>query len=348
MKIKIYGAGSIGTHLAQASRRMGWDVTVVDPDKAALQRMKEKLYPSRYGAWDDGITLCALGDEPRSGFDMIFLGTPPDVRMKLALQALEEKPRILLLEKPLCTPSLEGISEFSQAYYVQTHTSAFMGYDHAVSPAFTQMRNMVAKGAVGEVVSIDVEFREHWKGIFAAHPWLSGPEDTYLGYARRGGGAGCEHSHALHLYLTLAGDCGFESSHVVGRLGRKVQGEADYDPVAAFTFPIGKEKVGRVIQDVVTFPVRKEVRVQGVNGSVQLLVNGSPKGDLLRLSLATGETEEWVHEKKRPDDFFREMQHLKDVYDGVASASTSPISYESGKKVMNILHEAYKASGFLP
>ena len=31
-KVKIYGAGSIGNHLAQASRRMGWSVDICDID----------------------------------------------------------------------------------------------------------------------------------------------------------------------------------------------------------------------------------------------------------------------------------------------------------------------------
>ena len=44
MKVKIYGAGSIGNHLAQASRRMGWDVDMCDTDPKALERTK-KLRP---------------------------------------------------------------------------------------------------------------------------------------------------------------------------------------------------------------------------------------------------------------------------------------------------------------
>ena len=45
MKVKIIGAGSIGNHLAQASRRMGWDVLVVDVDPKALGRMKNENFP---------------------------------------------------------------------------------------------------------------------------------------------------------------------------------------------------------------------------------------------------------------------------------------------------------------
>ncbi len=32
----------------------------------------------------------------------------------------------------------------------------------------------------------------------AAHPWLAGPQDSYLGFWRRGGGASGEHSHAIY------------------------------------------------------------------------------------------------------------------------------------------------------
>ena len=51
-KIKIIGAGSIGNHFANAGIKLGWDVSIFDVDKEALQRTKNKIYPSRYGSWD--------------------------------------------------------------------------------------------------------------------------------------------------------------------------------------------------------------------------------------------------------------------------------------------------------
>ena len=59
--VKIYGAGSIGNHMANASRAIGMKVDVVDIDEAALNRMKCDIYPSRYGAWDENISLHAKG-----------------------------------------------------------------------------------------------------------------------------------------------------------------------------------------------------------------------------------------------------------------------------------------------
>ena len=55
-RIKIYGAGSIGNHLTHASRRMGWEVTVCDVSATALDRMRNQIYPSRYGIWDESAS----------------------------------------------------------------------------------------------------------------------------------------------------------------------------------------------------------------------------------------------------------------------------------------------------
>ena len=46
MKVKIIGAGSIGNHLAHASRSLGWQVDICDIDSRALVRTKEMIYPS--------------------------------------------------------------------------------------------------------------------------------------------------------------------------------------------------------------------------------------------------------------------------------------------------------------
>ena len=112
MKVKIIGAGSIGNHLAQASRRAGWDVAITDADPAALERTRTDIYPARYGAWDENIKLFRAGEEPKTGCDVIMIGTPPDSHMKLSLAAIAENPRLLHIEKPLATPDLAGVADF--------------------------------------------------------------------------------------------------------------------------------------------------------------------------------------------------------------------------------------------
>lgn len=346
MRVKIYGAGSIGNHLAQAARRMGWEVAVVDTDPNALKRMKEEIYPTRYGAWDDGITLYESGTEPREGYELICIGTPPHVRTKLALAALEERPKILLLEKPLSFPFDPDLRVLNEKAAATPETTILVGYDHAVSSAIERISLLLREQSIGRVQTIDVEFREHWQGIFKAHPWLSGPADSYLGFWQRGGGASGEHSHALHLWQHLAREAGWGPWHKVSALFKieREQG-AEYDSLATFLFQTTDGNVGRVVQDVITLPVRKWARIQGTSGFIEWICNGVPEGDLVRIAKEGGEVAEEVFSKKRPDDFYREMQHIDGLMSGSVSGDTSPLRFDTGLAVMQVLETSWENKG---
>lgn len=342
---KIFGAGSIGNHLAQACRRAGWDVVVVDKDPAALKRMKEDIYPTRYGAWDSAIQLCELGNEPKGGFDVIFIGTPPHVRMPIALDALAEKPKVLQLEKPLGVPSLQGIAPFI-AKAKKGKTAIIVGYDHSVSDAAAHVASLLTSRVIGAVETLDVEFREHWGGIFKAHPWLSGPADTYLGFTEKGGGASGEHSHAMHLWIYFAKIAGLGSPKQVSALYEwRKEGKAVYDAIATFALLTDKKKVGRVVQDVVTSPTRKWIRVQGKQGFIEWHCNGKPEGDYVIWKVGDQPLAEKVFPKKRPDDFFKEVQHIDALLSGKVKAKDSPMSLQNALDVMSVLAAARKNKG---
>ncbi len=344
MKVKIIGAGSIGNHLAQACRRMGWEVCVVDADPKALERMKTSIYPTRYGAWDVSIKQYTPDTAPTGGFDIIMVGTPPNVRMKVALEMLKEKPRILQLEKPLCAPFDPDLKKFVVAYKKQKDTKVIVGYDHAVAKSTNRVAALIKEGVAGEVVTLDVEFREHWEGIFKAHPWLKGPQDTYLGFWKKGGGASGENSHALHLWQYLARIAGLGNwKKVSAALNVTKNKQVEYDSLAAFAFETDKKKIGRVIQDVVTKPTRKWARVQGVDGFIEWHCGGAAGGgDLVRYAGVDGQVKEEVFPKKRPDDFYQETLHLADIFSGKVRASESPLAFESALSVMSVLQTAWK------
>ena len=57
MRVKIFGAGSIGNHMSYAFRTKGFEVHVCDNDVDALHRMEKSIYPERYGKWDSEIKL---------------------------------------------------------------------------------------------------------------------------------------------------------------------------------------------------------------------------------------------------------------------------------------------------
>lgn len=342
--VKIIGAGSIGNHLANAARRLDLAVTLCDKDPAALVRAEQEIYPGRYGAWDPAIKLGLVGDtESGEGADMtahdlVIVGTPPDSHVKLAMQALEENPVAILIEKPLSTPDLEGLTELkSQAD--RQGVRVFVGYDHVVSSALGILETEASRADFGSLVTLDVDFREHWRGIFSAHPWLAGPKDTYLGYWARGGGACGEHSHAINMWQHIAHLCGKGRIQTVSAELEYIQdGPCEYDRICLLQVKTEGGMCGRIAQDVVTLPVRKEAYMQFENGAVRWQCGGDPAGDLVTSGTFAEEAEVTLLEKTRPDDFIAELNHLLDV---IESGGESPISLDRGLDTMLVIAAAH-------
>jgi predicted dehydrogenase len=337
-KVKVIGAGSIGNHLANASRRMGWSVDICDVDQKALDRTKSQIYPMRYGKWDESIGLYLSKDMPVGGYDLIFIGTPPDSHLPLALLALKEKPKALLIEKPLCGPDLKGAQElFDLAKELGVHV--FVGYDHVVGQAAGLAAKLALTGGIGEVCTLDVEFREYWGGIFNAHPWLAGPWETYLGFWERGGGASGEHSHAINLWQYFA--------HTVGA-GRVVEVQAslnmiqdervNYDGLCLMNLRTENGLLGRCVQDVVTEPPRKWARIQGSKGFVEWQCAKEPGVDYVNATLPDRVVVEKKITKTRPDDFIQELKHIEEVLN---NSSFSVISIERGLETMLVIAAAH-------
>ena len=343
MRVKIHGAGSIGNHLANASRRLGWSVDIVDLDPAALVRTRESLYPSRYGQWDPAIGLHETRKAPTGGYDLICVGTPPDHHLGLALAALDENPRALQIEKPLCTPDLAGLAELVAKARARG-VAVFVGYDHVVGMAAELARDRLAGGALGAIQTIDVEFREHWGGIFAAHPWLAGPHDSYLGFWRRGGGSTGEHSHAINFWQFLA--------HVAGA-GRVVEvqatldyvddGKVAYDRAAFLNLRTESGLAGRVVQDVVTVPHRKWARVQGERGALEWTCGIRPGFDAVRWWTQPGREGFEEVAKTRPDDFIREMRHIAEAL-ASGKPEESPLALARGVETMLVIAAAHESA----
>lgn len=114
------------------------------------------------------------------------MGTPPEYHIPIAQDALQESPKGILIEKPLCPPTLEGADGLARAAEA-SDVRIYVGYEYSLCRAARKVEQYLAENAIGTVETLDVEYREHWGGIFGAHPWLDGPEDTYLGYSDRGG-----------------------------------------------------------------------------------------------------------------------------------------------------------------
>jgi len=339
--VLIYGAGSIGNHLAHACRAKGWGVLITDRDPAALKRTREAIYPSRYGRWDPSIRLTGLDTLPQEAFDVAIIGTPPDTHVSLATSILENQPpRVLLIEKPLCTPSLEGVQKLAG---LQKKTGCFVavGYNHTLTENTRRAARILKQFPIGGTLTISARFREHWGGIFAAHPWLSGPGDTYLGFFERGGGASGEHSHAINIWQHFAGlvSAG-RVVEVSAAMDMVTDAGTNYDRVCLVTVRTESGLVGDIAQDVVTVPAQKALRIQGKNGFVEWLVNIDGSHDAVRYGDGKGEVEEETIPKTRPDDFRGEIDHIEAVLNG-SDPTDSPISLEKGIETMLVVAAAH-------
>ena len=341
MDILIFGAGSIGNHLANASKRLNWSVTILDIDPKALQRTKEEIYPQRYGSWDESIKLIDNIENLEKKPDLIIIGTPPDSHIKLASVALNLNPKAILIEKPLCTPSREGLNEFKVAS-ANSSTKIFVGYNHILGSACQKINTIINSKDFGEVITIDVEFREHWGGIFSAHNWLSGPSDSYLGFYEKGGGATGEHSHAINLWQYFAELTEFGDVVDVNAYMEFIkENNCNYDRLSLINLKSDKNLVGRVIQDVVTKPSRKWARIQfekgfiewecesNTNDSIKFQDNSMPLPEIINFP------------KTRPDDFIAELKHINENIK--KNSDVSPISLKRGCDTMAIISAAYES-----
>lgn len=332
---KIIGAGSIGNHMSNAARVLNWEVDLCDIDRDALGRTQKSIYPSRYGKWDEKIKLYSLQDAPKSGHDLIIIGTPPDTHLKLALEAVREKPRAVLVEKPLCTPNLSDLQELIDVSK-RDGVRVFVGYDHIVGASFEHTINL--SSGCSPLVTLDVEFRENWEGIFAAHPWLNGPQDSYLGFWQRGGGATGEHSHAINMWLTLANvaGCGRVAS-VSAALDYINKGGVNYDRICLLNLETESGLIGRVVQDVVTSPPKKWARMQTASGFLEWYCGVEDGKDLVLSRVSEKEEKKWFN-KTRPDDFIAELKHIRNI---LLSGAPSLIDVEFGAQTMLVIAAAH-------
>ena len=337
MKVKIFGAGSIGNHLANASRRLSWDVDVFDIDNKALERMKEEIYPSRYGKWDESINLLK-DNNSKNVYDLILVGTPPDTHIKVASLAIDEKPRAILIEKPLTKPDLQGIEELIQKAKLN-NVRLFIGYDHILGKAAEKLSSLINHENFGKVKTIDVNFREHWGGIFAAHPWLSGPSDSYLGFWDRGGGACGEHSHGINLWqyishLTNNGRIELVSSFI----DYEKNNQANYDSIALLNVRTETGLIGRIVQDVVTDPPIKSAHLICEEGSLNWISAVKDGQDHVETLTKDGLSNKTTFLKSRPEDFILELSHIEKV---LRLNITSPIDIQRGVETMLVIAAAH-------
>lgn len=318
-KIAIIGAGSIGCHLAFSCRKVGWNVTVFDNSKVALTRLQCELYPNRYGRWDTEIKtydMSVFQQCSKLEFDVILIGTPPDTHVEVLTQCIPLEPKIIMIEKPICPPNDIQIGILNSIFSANFEIKFLVGYNHRVSRIVKELKRAWQKNGSLPVTKIDVNWLEDWSGILNAHPWLKGPEDSYLGFTERGGGALFEHSHGLDLWLHLANYFGLGRPKEIGaKVSSNMNEAVSYTCEERIEIEIQTDKgfTGRVCQDVTSNPPVKQVNVS--DSRFRYILDFHIEGTSDRIQIVESSSDEIFQEvfyaKKRFVDFDEEIYEIQ-------------------------------------
>lgn len=341
-KVRIIGAGSIGNHLAHSFVNNDFEVEVADIDNLALERMMNEIYPSRYGSWDKRIKVIDTSDNSDYKTNVLVIGTPPDTHLKVVLKQISLcSPNIILIEKPISHPDMTLFESIEQEA-LKRNIRILVGYNHRLTKNTLIATRIIKDKILGEILSITGQTRESWNGILSAHPWLKGPQDTYLSSYLRGGGALYEHSHALNLlqYFMEVGGLSHITS-VQATLDIVKTDHLNYDRFSFLSLINNENKVFHIIQDVVSNPPIKEIRVNGELGD--LVWRTSKLLDEVILFDSNGDLLEYNKlDKVRADDFIPEVLHIKSLLMG--EIVKSPLDYKYAVTTMQIISAAFESN----
>lgn len=325
MKVCIFGAGSVGVHYARAWSKWGAEVNVFDISAEALDRFASSVWPQRYGVpVPDSIRLNQLDpDAPLVGdYDLAVIGTPPSSHSTILQQILDAGiSNHVSIQKPVSTSQIRDVRHFllleekAQALGV----ALFSGYNHRHSPAFSALIGALSSFDSEHLqqAKIGVDWLESWDGILKAHPWLTGPQDSYLGFTELGGGACFEHSHGIDLGLFIWGRLGAGAPESVS-VDFAWSGNRDFDSAVHLGLQDTLTNVQLdVRQNVVEVDHRKRVSVS--IGDEVLEVSFSSTADRFSRRTRGVESHVLTIEKNREADFDGEIgaisRHINAAHD---------------------------------
>jgi len=309
MEILIFGAGSIGAHHAFASRHLGYNVTIYDTDKEAIQRFKNELYPNRYKQFDDNIQLLHSLNDIHDKKYFWIIGTPPDTHASILDYSLKYNPIGLLIEKPLCGPNDNNFKIAIQKS-IDRNIPHYVGYNLLLSESIEFATKSIHNFNLKDPIYLSVNINESWNGILKAHPWLNGSKDSYLGFSKRGGGALFEHSHGVSLGVFFLN---FLENSKKQILLTNVESyfEETFDSLSQINL-CKNNLICNITQDVISEPTRKEVRIQFKNGLLILNFNYEDNNDLLTIYKDNKIVLNKSFLKNRADDFIVELEKIFD------------------------------------
>ena len=342
--ILIFGAGSIGNHMSKASSDLGYNIFITDKSELALQRMKTKIYPARYKKWNKKINLVEFKNvfSLKFYFDLIIVGTPPTSHFEIFKKCKEKLNfKKILIEKPIANypnNKIYNLKNFAHKYMI------FCGYNHSVNPSLSFFLKLIKKKPL-KIKNIFINWKEGWKGILGAHPWLKDEFSSYLGNSKHGGGAIQEHSHGIHALICILKNIKIKNFKIQKKIVFfKKKNNKKYDYFSSFFSKI-KDIFIKYETDLITYPANKNIKIELEDGYIKWICNYKKNRDAVVTKIGKKYNIK-LFKKTRSSEFANEIKHIMSI-NNKKNYNFSPINLNNALKVYKIIaiffinHEKY-------
>jgi predicted dehydrogenase len=315
-RVGVIGTGNIGKTHIRTWQAVGVNpVAFADANPDALQATVTEHGGTGFA---DGIDLVRSGT-----VDLVSICTPPAIHRDLVIAAADAGVAVLC-EKPMAR-TLED-AEAMHAAIEQTGILFTVGFCHRFQPHLEAVREMIARGSLGTVMSFRNRFAGHNANI--ERTWFANPQVA-------GGGVLSDTSvHSVDMFRYLVGDPvavhAFTSTRDTD-LGPALQ----VDDTAVLTLQTADGTIGVIESSWRTPGAEWSVAVYGTGGTVHV--------DYMKPSIAfTGPGRE-SRDIPVPegDRFQREFEHLLACWRGEA---TPRVTSADGLAANRILDAAYRSS----
>ena len=334
--ILIFGAGSIGTHHANAARALNCNVLICDIDFSKFEYMKNNLYPKRYGNWDNKIKFISYRDvfETNNIYDLIIIGVPPKNHLTLLKKCFASlKFKKILVEKPLCVFN----QNFLFIKQLRYKNRIYCGFNHSISESILFLINLVLKNKIGEIKNIEINWKEDFNLILKAHPWIKSLKDSYLSNLNEGGGGCHEYSHAVHLALIFKNILFKNKTQICQDIVYKKKGSLYYDSAAQITFKDKLRSINLNI-DTITDPCEKNIKLVGDKGTI--FWERKIEKNYEKIEMRKSKNSNYKFKLTRRDDFINEIRCL--LFKEKRYGNLSNIKIKSAIEVMSVLKKIFK------
>jgi predicted dehydrogenase len=315
MKVKIIGAGSAGNHICYALTRIKKikKIFLTDINKKNLVRAKKKIFFTRYKKWNSKIKLELEKNTLSQKFDIIIISTPPQVHLENLNQNINQSD-FFLIEKPLCEPNINTLNTIKNIVKKHSKKLFLCGYNHRLFPSTIFLKKKIKKE---KIIYCEIYFKENTSGFLKAHSWIKNLNESYLSNTKMGGGALCEHSHALNLLFY------FLNPKNVQILNSDIKKINSYDSSCKINF---------LFDNV---PTEKIIKIKTKKGYYELQYNYNKSHDKI-IQILSNKKKIYYFKKKRSDDFLFEANHIINKL-SINKEHNSPINVQEGIKTMELI-----------